>query len=307
MSLTYTVTSVPLDELHDENEVDSEESNPGEPAPIPVVPTPSRKRKQGNIEGETPKIRRKKKEKAASIPTVEGEVSHSPKADDSSIASPDSSPPDLPNDSEKTEHAPKKTVKRRKVDNPPDGPSGKSYVTKLSKKEQAIQDFMFDILPALKKNLKQRKTQSDSFKIRDHGDYFSSSSKYVPTYMLSLFHFLGTEEVVCTRYGNFDGKHMVKTTAGFNHASLLINHCDSLSENEVSYLMRKFGKEWFKIPSKDGVKASSANRYGDKGEFKIILSGIYEDSFLDAEGKEVLTINPILRYEPIKAKKEKTV
>jgi hypothetical protein len=292
--------------LHIENDEAEEHSEESDSKSTPVLETrvPTRKRKQDNSEGETKKTRAKKKDKITMSSAVEGEVSYSPKADGSPNAASDSSPPDLPNDLEKNEPTTKKANKRRKVDNPSDGSAGKSTATKLSKKDQAIQEFMLDILPALKKNLKQKKTHNQSFKIRNHGDYFASNSTYIPTYLLSLFHFLGTEEIVCTRYGNFDGKHMVKTTCGFNHASMLINHCDSLGESEVTYLMKKFGKEWFKIPSKDGVKAASANRYGDMGAFKIILIGLYEDSFMNSVGEEVLTINPILRYEPIKPKKK---
>jgi len=291
---------------HGTNEDYPEESDESKQEELPVESTTrSKKRKQGNSEGKTPTVRRKKSDKGASSSTVEGEVPQPSEETPPSTSPADSPSPNFPDDTEKVESAPKKTVKRRKVDSTPDGSGTKPNPPKLSKKEQAVQDFMLDILPALKKNLKQKKSQSQAFRIRDHGEYFTASSKFIPTYLLGLFHFLGVEEIVCSRYGNFDSKHMVKTSAGFNHASLLINHCDSLGENEISYLMKKFGKEWFKIPSKDGVKASSANRYGDKGDFRVILVGLYEDSFRDSEGAEVFTINPILRYEPVKAKKEK--
>lgn len=295
------------EEIFDGKEEECPEEILAEPeVRLPVEPTKtSRKRKQDAIPGGATKTRAKKTSKGATSPPVEGEVQHSPKTDDSTIINVDSPPSNVSNDTETSEPAPKKANKRRKVDSAPDGHTGKSGPSKLSKKEQAIQDFMLDILPALKKNMKQKKSQGQAFKIRDHGSYFTAGSKYVPTYLLSLYHFLGTEEVICSRYGNFDSKHMVKTTAGFNHASLLINHCDSLAEAEISYLMKKFGKEWFKIPSKDGPKASSAHRYGEKGEFRVILIGMYEDSFMNEDGSEVFTINPILRYEPVKGKKEK--
>lgn len=222
-------------------------------------------------------------------------------------SSPDDKPPtDSTDVNEKTQSSSKKANKRRKVDDSSDGTVPKPSSSKLSKKEKAIQDFMLDILPTLKKNMKSQKTKQSPFRIREQNQYFDKGSKYLPTYLLPLFHFLGTEEITCSRYGNFDGKHMVKTDFGFKHASLLINHCEELSSDERNYLMTKYGKEWFKIPSKDGVKAASANRYGDKGEFKIILVGVYEDSFLNDEGVEVMTINPILRYDPIKLTKKES-
>lgn len=217
----------------------------------------------------------------------------------------DKSLPDHDDDSEKTQSSKSKSNKKRKADDSVPSVPPKQNTPKLNKKEKAIQQFMLDVLPSLKKTVKQQKSRSNTFRIREYGDtYFKSDSKYVPTYILPLFHFLGTEEITCTRYGNFDGKHMVKTSAGFTHASFLLNHCDELNENERNIVMQKYGKEWFKIPSKDGVKASSAFRYGEKNEFKIILVGIYEDSFITDDKTEVLTINPILRYEPIRAKKD---
>lgn len=180
--------------------------------------------------------------------------------------------------------------------------------SKLSKKEKAVNDFMMEILPAMKKTLKQKKANSSPFHIKDHSEYFQASSHFKPTFCLSLFHFLGKNEIHCSRYGNFEGKHLVKTHDGFKHVQLLLSHCDSLSEDECKYLMTRFGKEWYKIPSKDGVKAQSASKYGTRGEFKITLIGLYEDSFYSVdEDKEIKTINPILKYEPLTIKeKEKT-
>ena len=272
----------------------------------PEMVTIVRKRKNEDTSVQTKTKRKSKKGIDTSTSSIEGEIHSDSKTSDSSASSASSSSPVISVDAETSEPSSKKSNKRRKVDTALDGAGAKQQASKLSKKEQAVQDFMLDILPALKKNLKQRKTQESQFKIKEHAEYFQPTSKAIPTYCLRLFFFLGTEEIICSRYGNFSGnKHMVKTDAGFNHASLLINHCDSITEEESSYLMKKYGTEWFKIPSKDAAMASSANHFGDKGLFKMILVGLYEDSFKNDTGEELQTINPILRYQPIKAKKEK--
>jgi hypothetical protein len=132
-----------------------------------------------------------------------------------------------------------------------------------------------------------------------------ASSKFKPTFILPLFNFLGKNEITCTRYGKFDNgkRHMVKTTNGYEHASLLMGHCDFTPE-ESEFLMKKYYAEWYKIPSKDEAKVNAAQEFGNKGHFKVILTGLYEDSFLDSEGNKIFTVNPVLRYEPIKKERE---
>ena len=174
---------------------------------------------------------------------------------------------------------------------------------KKSRKDQAVEDFMLLQLPSLRKELKLRKKNQAAFQIRDpaYQKYFSPNSKFTPTFILPLFQFLGKNEIVCTRYGKFNGgsRHLVKTDNGFTHVSLLMANCDFAPE-EAEYLMKKFGTEWFKIPAKDESKVSAAQAFGTKGHFKVVLTGLYEDSFLDKEGNKVQTVNPILRYEPIR-------
>lgn len=222
------------------------------------------------------------------------------KSDDSSTSSSPSS--SISTDvSEKTQHNSKQTRKRKKVEDNTDTVDSKKQKTgsNISKKEKQINDFVLGVLPALKKDLKGRKQSAQAFKIRDHSNYFTPSSNHIATFILPLFHFLGKEEVICHRYGNFNGKHMVKTNSGFERATFLVNNANiQMSDEEKSFLMSKFGKEWFKIPSKDVMKVNTAHKYGEKGEFKISLIGLYEDSFLDESGHEVFTINPILKYEP---------
>lgn len=174
---------------------------------------------------------------------------------------------------------------------------------KKSRKEQAVEDFVLTQLPSLRKELKIRKKNEAAFHIRDPANqiYFSSNSKFTPTFILPLFNFLGKNEVVCSRYGKFQGgnRHMVKTDNGFQHVTLLVGNSD-LTGEESEFLMKKFGTEWFKIPSKDEAKVHAAQASGTRGHFKVILTGMYEDSFLDKAGKKITTINPILRYEPLK-------
>ena len=98
---------------------------------------------------------------------------------------------------------------------------------------------------------------------------------------------------------------MVKCDNGFKHVSLLMGHCE-FAPDEAEFIMKKYGREWFKIPSKDETKVTAAQTFGDKGAFKIILTSVYEDCFIDKDGKKVMTINPVLRYEPIKAKETKS-
>lgn len=195
--------------------------------------------------------------------------------------------------------APKKRKHSETVSNPEPAKKGGA---KKSKKQEAVEQFVLNTLPALRKNMKQAKIVQSTFKVRDQSHYFAPNSIYIPTFILPLFQFLAKEEIVCSKVADFDGKKFVKTTAGFLHATFIANQALDLEEDDVQYLMRKYGKEWFKIPSKDFVKASSASKYGDKGEFKVTLIGIYEDSFKDEENHELYTINPILRYDPVVAK-----
>lgn len=220
-------------------------------------------------------------------------------------SSPD--PPSTPSvpDASETGRNKKPASKRRKVEASAETDSSKTAGPKKKKNDVILEQFMMDTLPALRKNMKQAKAAQSSFKIRDHGEYFKTSSKHLATFILPLFQFLGKEEIICSRIADFDGKKFVKTDAGFHHASFIINHALDISDEERDYIMKKYGKEYFKIPSKDYVKAASASKYGDKGEFKVTIIGLYEDSFLDSEGKEVLTINPVLRYDPVRTKPEK--
>jgi hypothetical protein len=216
-----------------------------------------------------------------------------------------SSSPDVSNGpKDKRRKEPGAVAKKRKIDVAPAPDASDKPGAKKSKKDQTLEHFLLDTLPALRKNMKQAKIAQSSFKIRDHNDYFKANSRYIPTFILPLFHFLAKEEINCSKIADFDGKKFVKTDAGFVHASFISHQAVDLTEEDVSYLMRKYGKEWFKIPSKDYVKAVSASKYGDKGEFKVTLIGVYEDSFVNSEGQEILTINPILRYDSCVSKKK---
>lgn len=195
-------------------------------------------------------------------------------------------------------------------DKPSSPPSTLQPPSKKSKKDKVLADFLTSQLPALRKEMKVKRASQTGFNIRDYTQYFKPGSDIVPTYCLSLFNFLGKNEVICTQYGAFDGvRHLVKTSDGFNHATLIVSSlgpAEDLSSEESDYIMKKFGKEWFKIPAKDAPRVASAYRYGENHQFKVVLTGIYEDSFFDKEtGKEVKTINPILQYEPIFTSKKK--
>lgn len=193
--------------------------------------------------------------------------------------------------------------KKRKREPPSeDGNPKTTGVGKKTKNDILLEDFTIGTLPALRRDMKKAKANQAAFKIKDHSSYFGKTSKHIPTFILPLFHFLGREEIICSRVCDFNGKKFIKTDAGFAHASFIINHALDLTEEEKEYLLRKYGKEYFKIPSKDFVKASSASKYGDKGEFKVVLTGLYEDSFMNDDQIEIATINPILRYESVKPK-----
>lgn len=217
---------------------------------------------------------------------------------------------------EKDESVEKKIKRKRKAKAEPssssDGVPASAPPSKKSKKDQLIEDFMITQLPALRKEIKLRKKEQNSFNIRDYPEYFKPGGAYLPTYCLSLFNFLGKNEIVCSQYGMFDrSRHMVKTNEGFNHASLIISSMgDSISADEAEHMIKRFGREWFKIPAKDASRVATAFRFGDGHQFKVVLTGVYKDSFFGEDGEEVLTVNPVLRYEPIrasapKAKKEK--
>lgn len=202
------------------------------------------------------------------------------------------------------EEKPKKKRARKQANPEKKEESETTIVAKKSKKDILLEDFMLIQLPALRKEVKLRKKAESSFNVREYPLYFKPGGDFTPTYCLSLFHFLGRNEIVCTQYGVFDSsRHMVKTVDGFNHANLIISSVgeDTLTPEEGEHMMRRFGREWFKIPAKDASKVSSAFRFGDAHQFKVILTGIYEDSFFGESGEEVKTANPVLRYEPYRA------
>lgn len=164
-------------------------------------------------------------------------------------------------------------VKRKKTVPKQTGP-------KKSRKEVVIGAFIGSVLPALRKELSMKKKVK--FDISEYDRYFTEKSKFLATYVLPLFHFLRKNEIVCTRVGEYDGKVMIKTAEGFNHTTKLLNFLgnqDQISEEERTYLLSKFGKEWFKIPFKDKVKAMGASRLGEEGCFKVILTGVHFDKF----------------------------
>lgn len=187
----------------------------------------------------------------------------------------------------------------------PAASSSSVKIPRRSKKELLLEDFVVNQLPAMKKEIKLKKKGQKSFNVRDYPQYFKANSGFMPTYCLSLFNFLGKNEILCTHYGIFHNptRHMIKTVEGFNHANLLLTSLgvDALTGDETEHIMKKFGTEWFKIPAKDEPRVSSAYRFGDKHQFKVILTGIYEDSFFDEDGEEIITANPVLRYEPYRA------
>lgn len=221
----------------------------------------------------------------------------------------------VPDVSEKKEEPEKKPKRKRKSKADADAPKepgvevSSAPPAKKSRKDQILEDFMITQLPALRKEIKLKKKEQSSFNIRDYPQYFKSGGEFLPTYCLALFNFLGKNEIVCTQYGVFQSsRHMVKTVDGFNHANLIISSLgasDSLSSDEIEHMMKRFGREWFKIPAKDAPRVSSAYRYGELHQFKVILTGIYEDSFYDEDGTEVKTANPVLRYEPVRSAPQK--
>lgn len=209
------------------------------------------------------------------------------------VVSPSTSSSSLPHESSE--------LKRIGVDIP--GPGGivkKSSQSPAKKKvEKAINQFLSDMLPTLKKEMVKRK--KEPFSWENYQGYFRADSGYLQTYILPLFKFLEKDEIICSRYGLFDNRHMVKTSAGFDHVMFLSKNCDSetLPADVQQYLRQRFGKEWFKIPSKDSHRAKAAANAGHEGCFKVILTGLFEDSFTDTQtGETVHTINPSLAYEP---------
>lgn len=180
--------------------------------------------------------------------------------------------------------------------------SSSSLKKKKSKKDLIVSDFVSNMLPALRKEMKLKKKSSkiNLFNLRDYERYFKGDSDFIATYSLSLFHFLDKNEILCTQYGCFDQKkHLVKSSDGFNHLNLLIHAIgDEITPEENSIMMTRYGREWFKIPPQDGPKAKTASRYGYNGQFKIVLISVYEDSYKDKEsGIEIHTLCPIYRYD----------
>lgn len=167
--------------------------------------------------------------------------------------------------------------------------------------EKALGQFLSDVLPALKKEMIRKK--KEPFSWEGYAHYFKPDSKYVATFCLPLFRFLEKDEIICNRYGCFENRHMVKTSAGFDRVMLLSRNLDQdeLPPDVQQYLTQRFGREWYKIPSKDGFRAKAAAASGHEGMFKVILVGLFEDSFQDAAtGETVYTINPSLMFEPLR-------
>lgn len=191
-------------------------------------------------------------------------------------------------------------------------PAGVTKPAKVSRvkkdKTKSIENFLSDVLPCLRKEMVRRK--SDPFSLAPFAEYFKPDSKYIATYVLPLFRFLEKYTIVCTRYGVWDGKHQVRTRDGFDRVMYLSKNLDEASfpSDMQSYCTSRFGKEWFKIPAKDGFRAKAASSSGHQGQFTITLTGVYTDSFINSVGEEVLTINPELTYDSVRPpapKKEK--
>ena len=179
--------------------------------------------------------------------------------------------------------------------------------TKKSRKDKILDDFLITQLPALQKDVKLKKKDQPSFHIRDYTDYFKPGSEWTPTYCLALFNFLGKNEILCDRYGVFEGgRHSVHTIDGFTYANIIQSSVgDMLSAEETHFMMNRYGKEWFKIPAKDAPHVTNAYRFGDGHQFKVIIFGIEEGSFFGKDGNEILSLTPKLRYEAYKAPPEK--
>lgn len=184
--------------------------------------------------------------------------------------------------------------------------SSSSSSSKKRKAEQGIEMFLKDTLPSLKKEMSKKKREP--FRLDEYNEYFKDSSKIIPTFMLPLFRFVQKTEVVCSRYGCFNGKHMVKCAEGFNRVMLLTKHADpeQFTPDVQQYCAQRFGKEWFKIPAKDGYRAKAAAAAGHDGLFKVVLTGVFFDSFIDKNSHdEIQTINPVLMFEACPAPVQK--
>lgn len=180
--------------------------------------------------------------------------------------------------------------------------SSSSSAVSKKKADKAIQQFIADVLPALKKEM--TKSKKEPFSWEPFLAYFKPENGFVATYCLPLFKFLEKSEIICSRYGCFEGKHTVKTDEGFQRVMLLSKHCDTseLTPDMQQYLLSRYGKDWFKIPSKDGFRAKAAASSGHEGKFKMILTNIFEDSFIESStGKVIYTINPVLSFQPLLA------
>lgn len=167
------------------------------------------------------------------------------------------------------------------------------------KKRKEVDMFVEDYLPNLKKEMLVKK--KPSFDLSKYADYFKPDSGYVATFILPLFHFIGKNEIVCTRYGNYNGKECVKTNAGFNRVMWVSANQKKMGidEDVMNYLNRRFSAQWYKIPYRDAFRAKAVASTGHEGKFKVILTNVYTDSFVNKEGETVQTLNPVLSFEPI--------
>lgn len=185
---------------------------------------------------------------------------------------------------------------------------------KIRKTDGIVLNFKQSLLPQLKKEMDSFKKKKEDFNLEAYAAFFAPNSGTVATYILPLFRFLGKNTITCSRYGLFDTKHCVKTTEGFDRVLVLSNSADpaDFTPDIQAFCAARYGKEWFKIPAKDGYKAKAACSGGHDKMFKVILTGVFFDSFIDSTtNEEVQTINPVLQYEPMAApppkKERKTI
>jgi len=187
------------------------------------------------------------------------------------------------------------------LDSSPAGGISKKKSKKATnqKMQKEAELFINDVLPNLRKEMVRKKKVN--FDLKEYATYLKPDSGFVPTFCLPLFHFMGKNEILCTRYGLYDGKHSVKTTAGHDRVMWVSKNIkqDQLSEEMMTYMNRRFSPEWYKIPSSYGLRAKAAANNGHEGKFRVILVNVYFDSFINKEGEKVETINPVLAFEPV--------
>lgn len=172
---------------------------------------------------------------------------------------------------------------------------GKEPHAKKSKKEAESEKYKSFIRDNKKYLKKEGKKTEDLFK-----EYkgLLEDSEVLISYCLKYFYFLDKYVVKCTRMLDYDNLHVECFEAADKLEYLQKLPANlSLPEDELNLLVKKFGYTTWKVPQKDKKWIQRAIDNSEDGTFEMRLVSIEQSKFKDKNGKNVVCVNPVLRYE----------